>query len=98
MLLSLRRLKEKPFINDEENRISITSLNLFICSFVPSNLQFEEEVGQTDIFGLEVLSASFQAEGARHICLSTSRRTGNEQVPVFRDVFAGRKPVYKLPV
>ena len=62
MLLSLRRLKEKPFINDEENRISITSLNLFICSFVPSNLQFEEEVRQTNIFGLEVLLASFQAE------------------------------------
>lgn len=54
MLLSLRRLKEKAFINDEENRISITSLNFFVCSFVLSNLQFEEEVGQTNIFGLEV--------------------------------------------
>ena len=84
MLLSLRRLKKKPFINDEENRISITSLNFFVCSFVPSNLQFKEEVGQTNIFGLEVLYVSFQAEGARHICLSASRRTGNEQVPVFR--------------
>ena len=61
-------------------------------------LQFEEEVRQTNIFGLEVLLASFQAEGTRHICLSASSRTGNEQVPVFRDVFAGRKPVYKLPV
>ena len=45
-----------------------------------------------------MLFARFQAEGARHICLSASRRTGNEHVPVFRDVFAGRKPVYKLPV
>ena len=45
-----------------------------------------------------MLLACFQAEGARHICLSASRRTGNEQIPVFRDVFAGRKPVYKLSV
>ena len=31
-----------PFINDEKNRICITGLNLFICSFVPSNFQFKK--------------------------------------------------------
>ena len=78
----------EAIINDEQKRICILCLNLFVGSVIPGHLQFKKPVRKPDIFGLITLLAGLHAEGTGHVGLFAACSTSNEEIAVFRDIFA----------
>lgn len=101
MLFRFRRLQQKPFINDEQDRVGIFGLNLLVGAICTHRLKIQEHVGQAHILCFITLFAGFHVESAGHVGLTAPGRTRNEQIPVLRDVLTGcetfNQAAIKLP-
>ena len=91
MLFCFRRFQQEPFINDEQDWISVLCLNLLVGAVCTRQIELQEHVRQTHILCLVALFAGFHAESTCHVGLSASSCAGDEQVPMFRDVLTGRQ-------
>lgn len=97
-LFCLRRLQQEPLIKDQYQGVGIFCHYLLISAVSPSQLQVDEQIGETDVSGIEVLLTGLHAERTSHVGLAAACCTGDEQVPVFSDIFAGGKTAYELLV
>ena len=98
MLLHLRGLQQEPFVQDQESWVCVFHERFSVVVLRSGNLQIQQKIREPDVFGLKALLAGFHAQGAGHISLSASCSAGNEDVPVLRNVFAGRQSLNHRPV
>ena len=92
MLFGFRRLQQKPFINDQQDRVGIFRLNFFVCAVITCQLQLKKQIWKPDIFRLVTLLAGFHPKCTGQIGLPTPGSSGDKEVPVFCDIFTGCKP------
>lgn len=98
MLFGFCGFQQKPFINDQQNRVGVFPLDLFVCAVITGHLQFQEQIRQANILRLVTLFAGFHPECACQIGLSAPSGSGNKEIPVFCDVFTGCKPLNQRAV
>lgn len=94
----LRWFQQKPFINDEEDRVGILGKGFLIGTVGTGHVELKEHVRQTDILCLVALFASFHAEGTGQVGLPALGSACDKQVPVFRYVFTGSQTLDKAAV
>lgn len=87
-LFCLRRLQQEPLIKNQYQGVGIFCHYLLISAVSPSQLQVDEQIGEADVSGIEVLLTGLHAERTSHVGLAAACCTGDEQVPVFSDIFA----------
>lgn len=98
MLFRLRGLQKEPFVQDQQSGVSVLHQNLPVVVLRPGNLQIQKQIWEPDVLGLETLLTGFHAQRAGHISLAAASGTGNEDVPVLRNAFAGCQPLNQRPV
>lgn len=69
MLLRLRRFQQKPFINDEKDRVGVLGQDFLIGAVSTGHVELKEHVRQTDILCLVPLFAGFHAESTGQVGL-----------------------------
>lgn len=93
MLFCFCWLQQEPLIQNEQNRVRIFREHLLVFVFGASHFQLQQQVRETDIFRLETLLTRFHAQGAGHIGLAAPGGTGDENVPMLRNILAGGQPL-----
>lgn len=98
MLFGFCGFHQKRFINDQQNRVDVFPLDLFVCAVITSHLQFQEQIRQANILRFVTLFAGFHPECACQIGLPAPSSSGNKEILVFCDVFTGCKPLNQRTV
>lgn len=62
--------QQKPFIENENQRIGVFSHDLSIGTIRPCHFQINKQIRKTDIPGIVILLAGFHAKGTGYVCFS----------------------------
>ena len=71
-LFCLRRLQQEPLIKDQYQGGGIFCHYLLISAVSPSQLQVDEQIGEADVSGIEVLLTGLHAERTSHVGLAAA--------------------------
>ena len=98
MLFRLRGLQKEPFVQNQQSGVGVLRQNLSVVVLRPGNLQIQKQIREPDVLGLETLLTDLHAQRTGNIGLAAASGTGNEDVSVLRNVFAGCQPLNQRSV
>ena len=94
----LGKLKEKPFIQDQQCRVGVLLQYISESACVFGRFEVDEQIRHSDVLHSVIVFAGFHSEGTGHVGLSTSGRAGDKDVPVLCDVLTGCQPLNERSV
>ena len=94
----LGKLKEKPFIQDQQCRVGVLLQYISESACVFGRFEVDEQIRHSDVLHSVIVFAGFHSEGTGHVGLSTAGRAGDKDVPVLCDVLTGRQPLNERSV
>ncbi len=81
--------QQKPFIQNQDNRIGILSHDFFVTAICPCHLQINKQIRKTDILGIEILLTSLHAKGTDHVSFTAACSTSDKKILLFH-TFGGQ--------